>query len=153
MSGFTPIGLTRFRQALKARGCSLEQLAEQVGTTRSYLSRVLWGHLESADTRKRIHAVTTADEWAILCTVENWATWNKGQSAADAAANTGEYHWVMRSECMHCHGDRRFVPSCRSQARIVTHGLCSPCLRIHFPDFTEEIIAKLALETPSAAAA
>lgn len=138
-SGFTPPGIADFRRMLRGRGSSLELLAAEIGTTRSYLSRVLWDDVESADTRKRLHAVTTADEWAALCTLEHFATWNKAQDAAEATAAAGEYVWLTRSECAHCHGDRRFKPACKAMARGVTHGICDVCFPKLYPGFARAV--------------
>jgi hypothetical protein len=137
MSGLTPIPIAEFQRCLRARGSSMSALAAEIGVARNTLWRALRGETGADEIRKRVHACTTEAEWAHLIQLEHWATWNTAQLALSDASRP----WLMRSECMHCRGDRHFVPSCRVSARGVTSGLCPDCLRTHYPEFAADVLA------------
>lgn len=123
MSGLTPVPLYAFRQMLRWRGSSCEQLADEIGCGRAHTSQVLNGHRAGGDTWARIYAVVTEPEWAMLSQLEHCATWNKRQLAAGETAMV----WQMRVQCGDCRRWEGFRPCVRKMARKVTHGLCPDC--------------------------
>jgi hypothetical protein len=123
VSGFTPIPLTHFRHALKARGVSLGELADQIGRARHHVSQVLHGQRNGAEVWPLIRAVVTAEEWAILLHMEHCATWNTAQCDVGDTAMV----WQMRASCAWCAAPDGFRACVRAMAGEVTHGLCPAC--------------------------
>ena len=130
MSGFTPVAITRFRAALRARGLGLGELAKQAGTSRAYLSQVLWSHFYSPETWSRIRACVTPPEWAELLHVENCATWN---TRAEAQAARCKDVFLIRVVCAWCDEPQGFKACAHSEPGAVTHSLCPSCLAVNFP--------------------
>lgn len=121
MAGLTPTALADFRRLLRARGHSLEQLAADVGTHRTYLSKVLFGYYASPDTWSRIHAVVTPAEWAALCRVEHCPAWNNPAPRLP---------WCVRVVCGWCGEQQPFKPTPTPCGPGETsHGICPECYR------------------------
>lgn len=81
MAGLTPKPLYLFRRSLRARGLSMEQLAEVCGRGRSHLSQVIQGKRPGGYTWARIREAVTAEEWELLKQLEHCAAWNSAHPA------------------------------------------------------------------------
>ncbi len=126
MSGLTPIPLAHFRDAIGARGSSMSGLADDIGRSRPRVSDVIWGHRDGAEIMPLIRAVVTDAEWALLCRMEHFATWNNAQCAHGEAALV----WQMRVRCGWCKAPQGFKACVRAMAGKVTDGLCPDCYAV-----------------------
>jgi hypothetical protein len=66
MSGLKETPLARAYRLMHARGVTTTTLAEAIGTSRAYVSRVLTGHERYGRTWERVRALLTPDEVALL---------------------------------------------------------------------------------------
>lgn len=81
MAGLTPHAIYLFRRSLRARGLSMEQLAEDCGRGRSHLSQVIQGRRPGGYTWARIRSAVTPEEWKMLLQMEHCAAWNSAHPA------------------------------------------------------------------------
>lgn len=66
MAGLQDMHLARVYRSLHARGLTTTTIADQLGTSRAYVSRVLSGYERYGRTWERIRSVLTAEEIALL---------------------------------------------------------------------------------------
>lgn len=81
MAGLKPPEMNRFYAKIHERGLDTAKLAEQVGRSRSIVTRVLNGSKRRGATWKRLCALLTPDEIALL-DVAHRSPWNIRRVAA-----------------------------------------------------------------------
>jgi hypothetical protein len=96
MSGIKPVALTEFYRSLHARGEGTQSLAGALGVSGGAVRRLLGGLRRKGALWRRLEALLTGRERALLGDVEQCSAWNMRRAARNRPRWTGEKDGRMR---------------------------------------------------------